>query len=221
MALLGLTLPGIDANDVGKTTAAYKFYYRVLTTVPIIEGGDSSAAQSEYDQEAFSATYTFSEWAVSFVEQTLAFLSNKEDDSSTPFQIVYGATINLFFMQLSEPIYSAAIKKLFSTVTVHLYEKSVTEVGQMCEAASHAQPTIALKLFIPFYYKTLVSVDAGKETLHSLSEDQLWWHLTLLSHIVEKSGSVLVQYEKQVTSILQVSLGSEEVVHPFLLQNPC
>lgn len=107
MGLLGLTLPGIDANDIGKTTAAYKFYYRMfllsiflpsfyylfifilfyllrthlpqtigfLTSVPIFEGGDGSTAQSEHDNEAFSASYTFSDWAVSFVDQTLSFVS--------------------------------------------------------------------------------------------------------------------------------------------------
>lgn len=44
--------------------------------IPLIEGGDSSVVQTEHDQEAFSATYSFSEWVVSFVERTLAFVSS-------------------------------------------------------------------------------------------------------------------------------------------------
>eukprot|EP00026_Physarum_polycephalum_P000239 Phypoly_transcript_00239.p1 GENE.Phypoly_transcript_00239~~Phypoly_transcript_00239.p1 ORF type:complete len:1800 (+),score=287.16 Phypoly_transcript_00239:113-5512(+) len=211
MALLGLTLPGIDANDVGKTTAAYKFYYRLLTTVPLIEGGDSSAAQSEHDSEAFSATYTFSDWAVSFVEQTLSFLSNKEDDANAVFQIVFEATIKQFFTQLSEPIFQAAVSKLFTTATTQMYPKSLKEVGFMCRSAANAQPALTLKTFIPFYVKTLVSTEGGKESLHSLSEDQLKWHLSMLSHVVSLAGAPLVQYEKQITSILTVSLASEEV----------
>lgn len=35
MALLSLTLPGIDANDVGKTTAVYKFYYSLSPSISI------------------------------------------------------------------------------------------------------------------------------------------------------------------------------------------
>lgn len=34
MSLLPLTLPGIDANDIGKTTATYKFYYRTKFNIP-------------------------------------------------------------------------------------------------------------------------------------------------------------------------------------------
>jgi hypothetical protein len=38
----------------------------------------------------------------------------------------------------------------------------------MCGAAAHAQPALALKMFIPFYVKTLISTEGGKGIVSSL-----------------------------------------------------
>lgn len=77
----------------------------------------------------------------------------------------------------------------------------------MCSSASAARPANVLKLFIPFYYKTIVQVDKSgvgnfiessflllniyhfAEGLQSLSEGQLRWHLTILANLVETTGN--------------------------------
>ncbi len=85
----------------------------------------------------------------------------------------------------------------------------------LCEAATYANPTIALQQFVPYYYNlfhknihpatasTSTATTKEGEVVVDLSDDEMIWHLTLFSRIVRFGGSKLLNYQKQIAEIVR------------------
>jgi proteasome activator subunit 4 len=128
--LMELTLTGIDANDLPKTWATLRFYTVLLSGVPLLCLPDAcpEGCDPQRHEVARMAVDSFADWAFRFLDQTFTFIANhnasapaqgvdqpnKADADTRTSEYFFHCTLEVFFMQLGDELYAAALNKVHS-----------------------------------------------------------------------------------------------------------
>mmetsp|Transcript_17352 Transcript_17352/g.28499 ORF Transcript_17352/g.28499 Transcript_17352/m.28499 type:complete len:1861 (+) Transcript_17352:142-5724(+) len=224
--LLSASLPGIDPNDLGKTRATIRFYISILYSIPLFEAsldttsniagddmmaidsyGSSSAAQSlnsEADEEARSATFTFSDWVLSLLTRLFEFFSHLDDPDlsskkSPGVQEQWDASLvqrmaEALFSQVSDPMFVLALDRLISLISEQQRLNATKQISYVVGAAVLVNPQVAFPRFSALAKRTLVE-DPGNET-------DLMWNLRIYAQAVRRAGPLLVTHREAFLQIV-------------------
>lgn len=175
LALLSLTLPGIDPNDLVKTHATLKFYSYVLMAVPMHDESNlkEHGELTETELKIKQSTAGFADWGIQLLQRVLVLYSlcvegqtGKQTSMESIIHMPVQQLCSLLFMQADEETYGILLSHFFSFVTNNYLANAVKELGKLCCGVAKGSPEKALKLFVSHYHMVLLEeVPEGSEGL--------------------------------------------------------
>ena len=224
-SLLENSIPGIDTNDLSKSSACLSFYFAVFTNVPLFDLSKSlNGFENEYEEDSpqFIAQSRqmkeisqsiFENFALLFVDRIMLFFShitNEEDAEYENISVQVTLVVNLFFAHLSPTIRQLVLAKVYNYVTNNIETNAKFEFSVIMASLSRTAPDATLDLFIPYYASLIQTINDVPSFDKNDSTEKLEWDINLLSGIVDGStGDQLVKYQSQIMNIIRCCLLNE------------
>lgn len=193
LALLNLTLPGIDPNDASKTAITLQFLASVFVSVPLIDcSSKASAAKDEVTREIYLSTGLLEDWLLQFLDRVFGLLesmlpaSSKRHTTERGMSKMVMKASNDLFQALSPELLGVAHRKLRSWVSNHVLCSVTKTAGKMCASACFASPVPGLKALLAPLLVDVTELLAGESTVDDITEedddddtanDQILWNL--------------------------------------------
>ena len=154
--LMELALQGIDANDLTKTWATLRFCTVLLSGLPLIPitGDVPPGVDAARHEQACQVTDTFADWAFRFLDQAFTFIQNLsvnpqaeagsevgKDTETRTSEYFFHCTLEVFFMQLGDELYEAALGKVATfCFTNFLHPQQQAQLGVVLSAITAVNP---------------------------------------------------------------------------------
>lgn len=219
-ALFSFT-PMVDSADLlpldDAAAAADKTLMEYLERVhPDFDAFRAAVASEAYCEEQRPAARLASEFFTDFCFQYLERLfsmfpfqmpskKSTKDAQETYVRMHYQQCNILFFTQMSPALLAKCADKVVRYLDSNMHPNALKMVGQLCSSMSYADPKMILAKVIPMAYRNLVRGDK----LATTSESELLWYLRIMEQSVRRSGLALLPYEKQITTVLGLTLKYE------------
>ena len=113
----------------------------------------------------------------------------------------------MLFQQLSEELLASNLPQLLALLSRPSLLDSVKYVGALLSAATWANPQLTLDRALPTCFAALLKGDK----LQPLSESELRWWVTILSHLIRKAGSAVLPYLPQLKAVLRLTCTHTEL----------
>ncbi|XP_047336646.1 proteasome activator subunit 4-like isoform X2 [Impatiens glandulifera] len=229
LLMISLTnaLLGMDANDPPKT----------LATMQLIGSIFSNMAKLEDGAEDWALLPSFSEWLDEFLCRLFSLLRHLEPSSAVNEGLnsssAYGTflvddnpqyfcMLEVLFGRLSKSLYTQAIRKISKFVKTNILPGAVAEIGLLCCACVHSDPSEAAVHLIEPLLASIVSSFEGtpttgfggksipdgsfsskaKATLSPALETSVDYQLKVLSVTISYGGSSLLRYKHQFEEVI-------------------
>mmetsp|Transcript_88473 Transcript_88473/g.235374 ORF Transcript_88473/g.235374 Transcript_88473/m.235374 type:complete len:2151 (+) Transcript_88473:23-6475(+) len=168
--LMELTLGGIDGNDLYKTWATLRLYTALLSGLPLLplpEVPPSGVDPVRHDA-ARQAAEAFGDWALRFLDQALVFITNhsvnpqaeevkKADSDTRTSEYFFHCTLEVFFMQLGEDLFEAALSKVVHfCLTRLLPPQQQVQLGAVLSALTAVDPPRVAAALLPTCLRLLL-----------------------------------------------------------------
>ena len=184
--LMELTLTGIDANDPHKTWATLRFLTALLSGLPLVPIPPDAPVPPGVDPArhavARDVTDAFADWTHRFLDQTFTFIANqntplsaatdggaeadggKTDSETRTSEYFFHCTLEVFFSQLGDALFEAALGKVAHFTLTNLLEKTQqAHLGVMLGAIAAVQPARVVERIIPAVLRVLLNTPQDRE----------------------------------------------------------
>ncbi|KAH6565148.1 hypothetical protein BASA60_010024 [Batrachochytrium salamandrivorans] len=173
ISLLHLTLPGLDINDIAKSTSTLLFINSAIMTVPLFDvflfPCNDSTTFSDMNNDAMElrdiheerrlSTSEFESWTCQYLERVFSILENLPQqygsnggskmtmENSLLDMLLY--TSDMVFSQLSEPLEDSIIRKIVRFCCSSVLPTATKAIGTLCGSLSRSQPRKRLTALFP------------------------------------------------------------------------
>lgn len=211
--LLNVLLPGIDVNDIWKSTDIFILLSDLLEMIWLVDFSDPSSIIGseicEEDLDLLSKTSMFEDFVVSFTDQCLTMIENTSreqtrhemdvmEESLNDEEIAADAAITDTFQKVmhrsSPKIFKLAFNKIRRYVEGRILEPCVAGsiLASMCKSTVAVQPKMALDFFIPYFCNKILTI-FSERSVHPPQKNQkidqeLQFVLLLLSEVISIRG---------------------------------
>jgi len=216
--MMALCLPGIDIIDPIKTSFTMTWLAVLFYSLPLIDARDGGASDDSADlpdakklrpsarfslqdqhpspdayaeavDAARSATFTFEEWSLSYVDALVKLLDSadkfaKKDYVDQAFARLLYKNTRSFFSALSPKLLDLVTSKLVAVLTGSHFPSAQKHYGILVHTLSLANAEKFLAKFVPAIMKKVV-VNKG---LSALAASELEWCVYLLGQAVKQAG---------------------------------
>lgn len=225
--LLLNSLPGIDSNDMRKCIAVFRF---VATLAAHVRMKDYSYLVDErpdltYEQQQLClSTGQFEDFVVQFLDKCFILIENtasvhsfsnldheshlKNGEEGIIEAAISSVTLSIL-AQASPEIQQAALDKLYSHVTRHLFDTKTQgkAIATLCLACAKSSPKETLAKFVPHFGRLTLTLTENDEVFQeSILDDELLFSLLLLSEIVRCNSPHLLDHKDMIIQVLQRAL---------------
>ncbi|KAH8027892.1 hypothetical protein HPB51_011122 [Rhipicephalus microplus] len=224
--LLNSCLPGIDPNDIRKCIVTFQFISTFATLVPLVDCSKAVNIRTdltEIEQEVCLATAGFEDFVLQLMERCFSLIENSSLENPTRLdrdtdkmnteenilEVGLSSTFSSILTQCSPDIFRAALEKLHSFVSNRILETRVSGryVANLCRCMARVNPNLALATFVPHFTKLVMALTKSDEVAtEELLDDELLFHLLLLSEIVRCNGKELIPHLSSLRDVLRRTL---------------
>lgn len=224
--LLLNSLPGIDSNDMRKCIAVFRF---VATLAAHVRMKDYSYLVDErpeltYEQQQLClSTAQFEDFVIQFLDKCFILIENtatttfsnldQETHSKNGEEGIVEAAISSVTLsilaQASPEIQQAALDKLYSHVTRHIFDTKTQgkAIATLCLACAKSNPKETLDKFVPRFGKLILTLTDNEEVFQeSILDNELLFSLLLMSEIVRCNSPHLLDHKDLIVEVLHRSL---------------
>lgn len=225
--LLVNSLPGIDSNDMRKCIAVFRFIATIASHVRMKDYSylvDDTPDLSYPQQQLCLSTGQFEDFVVQFLDKCFVLIENtasahsftnsdhdghlKNGEEGIIEAAISSVTLSIL-AQASPEIQQAALDKLYSHVTRHIFDTKTQgkAIATLCLACAKAYPKATLAKFVPHFGRlTLTLTENGEVNHESHLDDELLFSLLLLSEIVRCNSPHLLDHKEMIVTVLQRAL---------------
>lgn len=224
--LLINSLPGIDSNDMRKCIAVFRF---IATLAAYVKMKDHSYLVDErqdltYEQQQLClSTGQFEDFVIQFLDKCFILIENtatatlsnldqelhfKNGEEGIIEAAVSSVTLSIL-AQASPEIQAAAIERLYSHVTQHIFDTKTQgkAIATLCLACAKSSPKETLSKFVPHFGRLILTLTDNKEVFQeSILDEELLFSLLLMSEIVRCNSPHLLEYRDLIVDILNRAL---------------
>lgn len=224
--LLFNSLPGIDSNDMRKCIAVFRF---VATLAAHVRMKDYSYLVDERDdltpeqQQLCLSTGQFEDFVIQFLDKCFSLIENtasstisnldQENHSKNGEEGIIEAAISSVTLsilaQASNEIKLAALDKLYSHVTRHIFDIKTQgkAIATLCLACAKSCPKETLAKFVPHFGRLILTLTDNDEVFQeSILDEELLFSLLLVSEIVRCNSPHILDYKDLIVKVLQRAL---------------
>ncbi|KAI8928589.1 hypothetical protein BC831DRAFT_447887 [Entophlyctis helioformis] len=231
-SLLELTLPGVDMNDISKSSSTLLFITNAVMTVPLIDGSasapsmDVDSPDADADNACRLSTADFDAWVAKYIDRIMAIFENLPQNfgsgSSRPTSeqnlldmIMF--TSEVVFGQLSSRLEDMVIRKLAETCRSSVLPGATVAMGRLCGLIASANPRKRLAVFVPMCVSRIreelehgaaskpsskLSANANPFGFASMSDATLHWFQSILLSVVDHAGEDILEYKDVLDALL-------------------
>eukprot|EP00842_Homolaphlyctis_polyrhiza_P006684 jgi/Hompol1/7016/HPOL_005157-RA len=231
-ALLQLTLPGLDMNDIPKSTATLLFIANAVRNTPLIDSSSYGASNSngmdiddtdlsEAVEARRASTAEFESWLVQYLDRIFAIFENLpqnygiDKSHSTP----ESGLVDLLL--LSDGLETIYLRKLAEFCRGSVVPAATKAIGTLCGSIAHASPKKRLAVFVPMCCsRILEEIDTGAASkpssklsananpfgFESMSDASLHWFQSILNGCIRSSGDAVLQFRADIEAVLDKSI---------------
>ncbi|KYQ92407.1 proteasome activator complex subunit 4 [Tieghemostelium lacteum] len=209
-----LVITGLDPSYPNKSSASFKFFHRLFSCV-LLSDETAYEDDSQADRTTIMSTSSFSDWCVLFIESVLKFILkvSKQSEDSKKREIPPGMflqeTLELFFSQMSDEIYTTILDNLVRYFTKTFEPDYYKQFGMVLKSAVLRDPKQAISKFLPVIQGKILS---KSHQILELSDQEYQWYLTLLGYMVFKGGYALVTFKDRLMDILNLLMASDNKI---------
>jgi len=224
--LLLNSLPGIDSNDMRKCIAVFRF---VATLAAHVRMKDYSYLVDErpdltYEQQQLClSTCQFEDFVIQFLDKCFILIENtttttfsnldQETYSKNGEEGIIEAAISSVTLsilaQASPEIQGAALDKIYSHVTRHIFDTKTQgkAIATLCLACAKSSPKETLSKFVPHFSRLIITLTSNDDVFQeSILDEELLFSLLLMSEIVRCNSPHLLDHKEIIMGILQRAL---------------
>ncbi|KAL6256285.1 hypothetical protein P5V15_012401 [Pogonomyrmex californicus] len=219
LPLLFSLLPGIDANDIGKSFATFRLISVYAMLIPIVDSSKSTAIMSEEERIICEATSRFEDFILQFLDRIFTFidssssenvrLENNDGNSKSKLEsmveVVLSSLCVALLRQLSDAIFKSALHKLHKFVTERILETKIAGrlVAVVCKSFSRVNGHDTLRTLLPVFADIILPLISEDDILKEENLDhRLSYALLILSSIVDTPGNNLIPHMDTLFEIL-------------------
>eukprot|EP00003_Mantamonas_plastica_P026412 TRINITY_DN539_c0_g1_i5.p1 TRINITY_DN539_c0_g1~~TRINITY_DN539_c0_g1_i5.p1 ORF type:complete len:1612 (-),score=545.12 TRINITY_DN539_c0_g1_i5:1236-6071(-) len=197
--LLELSLPGIDANDFGKTFATMRVAFALLSWMPITADNDAMA-----------------EWSLSFLSQLFCMFPHMDKAEKKDYAVtgpLMSITCHLFWSQLDQTVFDLALTNLEDYIRNNTDINAKREISYLVSGAARARPEQTLRLLVPSLTR-MINADTSSSTKRQLS-------LYLLGHALRYAGPHILTHRDDVIAVLDDTLTDKDDKQVRVMASKC
>lgn len=224
--LLLNSLPGIDSNDMRKCIAVFRFIATIAAHVKMRDYSylvDERPELSYEQQQLCLSTGQFEDFVIQFLDKCFILIENTATatlsnlDQETHFKngeegiieaAISSVTLSIL-AQASPQIQEAAIERLYSYVTQHIFDTKTQgkAIATLCLACAKSSPRETLSKFVPHFGRLILTLTDNDEVFQeSILDEELLFSLLLMSEIVRCNSPHLLEYRELIVNVLNRAL---------------
>uniref|UniRef100_A0A336KJE2 CSON009560 protein n=1 Tax=Culicoides sonorensis TaxID=179676 RepID=A0A336KJE2_CULSO len=220
-------LPGIDPNDIRKTSVTLQFLTSFALSIPIV---DCSKAYQYYpdltEEERLLCEQTadLEDFALQFLDRIFVLIEasatestrlDETDHLKSRFDVfsegLVQASSHAIFGQCSDEITLAAAKKLANFVKTHLLESRVSGplLGSLVRIFSRVCASEFLRILVPYLTDQIQQYFDEHDDLPQLDKqrDEILYYLTMLLNVVRGDPLIVIKYVDTILPITDYVFG--------------
>ena len=210
MDVLGHLLPGINVNDIYKSTDIFLLMSDFLDMIWMIDFSNPESRPgklTETETQLCIKSSMFEDFVLNFVDRCFTLVENSSreqtrqendtmDESLNEEEIAADCTISDTFQKMMTRIshftFNVTFDKLKRYVDSRILEPTVAGaiVAAMCKACTNVEPERTLKFFVPHLCQRIETI-LEERVNHKKSDHELQYVLKLLVDIISVRGVVL------------------------------
>ncbi|CAF1329744.1 unnamed protein product [Adineta steineri] len=226
LPLLMSVLPGIDVNDIEKTSITVDFLDAILMLITCIDCSSAVDIRndlSEIEKEVCRSTGLFEEFITRFLDEIFEIILNLSTDftdtstineDSTEYSIFQKKLISIItsiVQQCSSNIFQIVREKITRFVTGSIFSSKVRSlVVGLVRAIVKCHPEETLKYLLPQTCQRIEKIFNAKIEDNLLNDhkgdQELTWYLCLFSELVQARGDILIIYKDIIQNCLHTSI---------------
>jgi len=209
--LLTMLLPGIDVNDIWKSTDTFVLMSDLLESMPVADLSHLSL-HTDNDRLLASKTAVMETFVSEFMNRVFTLIENtsrenirpdtaRPDDYLSDEEVAADAAINETFLKIVANSSPDIFKLIFSQLQKYLRGKIVEPtvaggiLASMCKSVVLSYPEQGLAFFVPYLCQCIRSVmsERPQNTTESSNkiDEELQFNLQLLSEVISVKGAYL------------------------------
>lgn len=226
LPLLLNSLPGIDSNDMRKCIAVFRFIATLAAHIRMRDYSylvDKRSDLSFEQQQLCLSTAQFEDFVIQFLDKCFILIENtasatfsnldQESKLKNGEEGIVEAAISSVALgilaQASPEIQRAALDKIYSHVTRHLFDTKTQgkAIASLCLACAKSSPKETLAKFVPHFGRLILTLTDNEEVFQeSTLDDELLFSLLLISEIVRCNSPYILDYRDMIISVLNRAL---------------
>lgn len=224
--LLLNSLPGIDSNDIRKCIAVFRFVSTLAAHVRMKDYSylvDERSDLSYEQQQLCLMTGQFEDFVIQFLDKCFILIENTATatfsnlDQESHFKngeegiieaAISSVTLSIL-AQASEEIQQAALDKVYSHVTRHIFDTKTQgkAIATLCLACAKSLPKETLSKLVPHFGRLILTLTDNDEVFQeSILDEELLFSLLLMSEIVRCNSPHLLEYKDLIVDVLNRAL---------------
>lgn len=224
--LLLNSLPGIDSNDMRKCIAVFRFVATLAAHIRLRNYSylvDEKPNLSQEQQQLCLSTAGFEDFVIQFLDKSFLLIENtasssfcnldQENQLKNGEEGIIEAAISsvtlCILSQASPEIQQAALDKLYSHVTRHIFDTKTQgkAIATLCLACAKASPERTLGKFVPHFGRLILTLTDNEEIFQeSILDDELLFSILLLSEIVRCNSRHILSHKEIIIEVLNRTL---------------
>lgn len=224
--LLLNSLPGIDSNDMRKCIAVFRFIATIAAHVKMRDYSylvDERPELTYEQQQLCLSTGQFEDFVIQFLDKCFILIENTATatlsnlDQETHFKngeegvieaAISSVTLSIL-AQASPQIQKAAVERLYSYVTQHIFDTKTQgrAISTLCLACAKSSPKETLSKFVPHFGRLILTLTDNDEVFQeSILDEELLFSILLMSEIVRCNSPHLLEYKELIVDVLSRAL---------------
>lgn len=224
--LLLNSLPGIDSNDMRKTIAVLRFVATLASQIRLRDYSylvDERPDMTNEQQQLCLSTYQFEDFVIQFLDKCFTLIENTASSTISNLDqeshlrngeegiieaAISSVTLSIL-AQSSLEIQTAALDKIYSHVTRHLFDTKTRgkAIAFMVLACAKSLPKETLTKFVPHFGRLILTLTENDEIYkESILDEELSFSLLLISEIVRCNSPHILEHKDLIISVMHRAL---------------
>ena len=220
-SLLENSLPGIDTNDLPKTSSTFSFYISVFLNIPLFDLTVGSDFNDKYEDNGEFLSQSrqmkelsnslFENFSILFIERIILFLShitNEDDTEYKRLSIQFQLVLDSFLQHLSPDIFDRILSKYFTYVTNNVESNAKNEFSIILRSLAKSNSLLTLEKFITHNSKSVKYITKDDLNIPSFdknaAKEKLEWDIHLLSEIIRGTpGDIVNKFQNELLTLFR------------------